>query len=162
MKATKPEVSQKHKEKKWKEAIKFLNEIVKVRIEPSSIHGVGVFAMRNIKKGEKLYMRYIPNLFDLPYEKFNKLRPEVAQLLVERWPTIVKGSKFLYPDTQMGSYLNHSSRPNYNAKQDMAIRDLAKGDEILEDYKKVEGWEKIYPWLTLKSQKSKKVNRNRG
>src|SRR3990167_9145218 len=109
---------------KQDEDIQFLNSIVKVRIMPSKIHGVGVFALRFIPKGTKLYADMFPQAFKIPYGSFGKLFPEVGQLLLERWPQIVNGSAFMFPDTKIQAYINHSEKPNYDAINDITLEDI--------------------------------------
>lgn len=139
-------VTKKHKENKYKQAIETLNTIVMTKLAPSTIHGVGVFAIRDIDKGEKMYMDAIFHSFDIPYKEFNKLRPEIAEQILERWPNISVGSHFLYPDTRISAYLNHSEDPNYDNKEDKAIRDIKIGEEITEDYRNIEG-KQVYKFL---------------
>lgn len=149
-KAPKPfTVSKAHKEKKLKDQIILLNEIVKIRLAPSPIHGIGVFALRDCKKGEKLYTDAIPHQFDLPYKRFNKLDPEIRDILLGHFPLIIEGSHFLYPVTKMSAYLNHDSNANYDAKEDKALRAIKKGEEVTEDYRLIKNWEKIFPFLVL-------------
>lgn len=124
-----------------------LNGRVKVRIGPSSIHGVGLIAIRNIRKGEMLFTDHIPVAYNLPYSEFHKLFPEVRQLLLERWPRILQGSIFFYPDTKLQAYCNHSNTPNYDSEHDVMLKDVKKGQEITENYRGILGWETIYPWL---------------
>ena len=63
-----------------------LNAEVKCHIKPSHIEGVGVFALRDIKKGEKMYC--LPNQFRkwyaVPYERLNELRPEIKEVVLAR------------------------------------------------------------------------------
>jgi SET domain-containing protein len=145
---TKPfKPTKKHIKTKLDEQVNLLNEIVKIKLAPSSIHGVGVFAMRDIKKGEKLYTDIIPHQFDLPYSMFKKLDPEISEILLGHFPLITKGSHFMYPVNKMSAYLNHSMRPNYDAISDEALEDIPKGKEITEDYRKIENWNIVFPWL---------------
>ena len=134
-------------EKKFRVQIQELNEYVLTYIAPSKIAGVGVFAMRDIKKGAKLYTDTAMRIYNLPIAYFEYLRPEIAKLLLERWPQIVNGSNFIYPDTRIQAFMNHSDDPNYNAVDDVALRDIAKGEEITEDYKKIQGYAQVFPWL---------------
>lgn len=145
MKITKKQIAE-----NIKVAIETLNEVVKVRVGVSSVHGVGLIAMRDIQKGEALNADAIPHAFDVPFKSFKKLRPEVRQLLLERWPHIVNGSPFLFPDTKLGAYLNHSNTPNYDAKTDLVLEDIKEGEEVFEDYRQIEGFEQVYPWLVQK------------
>lgn len=146
-KVPKVKITKIHKELKWKEAIKFLNDLVKIKIAPSSISGVGVVAIRDMKKGEQLYADSIPNAFDLPYKKLSLLRPEVKDILLSHWPNIVNGSMFLYPVTKMTAFMNHSENCNYDAKADKLLRDVKAGEEITENYKQIANWQKVFAWL---------------
>lgn len=135
------------KKKKLKIAIKLLNDIVKVKIAPSPIDGVGVFALRDLKKGEQMELDAIPHQFDVPFSMFNELRKDVREILLGFFPLIVGGSHFLYPVTRMTAFLNHSDNPNYDAKTDKILRNVKAGEELTEDYRQIEGWERVYPWL---------------
>src|SRR5215813_1230790 len=107
-----------------------LNSRVKLRIAPSKIHGVGIFAICDIVKGETLYADHMPEVYTFPYSSFGKLFPEVRQLILERWPRVVEGSQFIYPDARMLAYMNHSDDPNYDAELDLAVRDIKAGEEV--------------------------------
>ena len=124
-----------------------LNTYVKTKIAPSKIHGVGVFALRDIPKGQKLYADMMTKVYTLRYSSFGKLFPEVKEMLLERFPLIVNGSNFLYPDTRIVAFMNHSEKPNYNAKSDLVLVDIKEGDEITENYKNIEGWKIVFGWL---------------
>ncbi len=123
-------VTKKHKELKFNQAIDLLNDIVKIKLSPVSMEEIGVFAMREIKKGDKLYADAVPLAFDLPYSKFHRLRPEISKLLVSQWAEIVNGAPFLYPVTKMTAFIRHSDTPNYDAKVDKVLRKIKLGEEI--------------------------------
>ena len=135
-------------EKDQLEEIALLNERVLTRIAPSKVQGVGVFAMRDIPKGTILHADAAPHLYKLRYEHFDKLREEVRELLLERWPQVVNGSNFLYPDMRIKAFMNHSGEPNYSNSTDIVIKDIQKGEEIFEDYRVVPGYSQVYPFLT--------------
>jgi SET domain-containing protein len=139
--------TKKHKETKLKEQINLLHEVVKLKLAPSAIHGVGVHALRDIKKGEKLYTDIIPHQLDLPYSKFKHLDKDIRDILLGHFPLIIEGSHFMYPVTKMSAYLNHSNTPNYDAKEDKALKDIKKGEEVTEDYRSIPNYEKIFPWI---------------
>lgn len=145
-----PKVSKAHKEKKFKDQIILLNDIVKIRLAPSSIHGVGVFAMRDIKKGEKLYTDIIPHQFDLPYKYFNKLDKDIKDIILGHFPLIVSGSHFMFPVTKFSAFLNHSDDANYDAVNDRALKDIPVGAEITENYRLIKDFDKVFPWLVSK------------
>ena len=134
-------------QKKWKLAIKLLNEVVKVRIQPSPIHGVGVFAIRAIKEGEIMELDAIPHQFDVPFSMMKDIRKDAREIILGQFPAIAVGSHFLYPVTRMQAFLNHSDNPNYDGQADKTLRDVAKGEELTEDYRKIPGHDKVFPWL---------------
>jgi len=119
------------------EQIRELNETVKCTLKPSKIHGIGVFAIRDIKEGEKLnchseYQEWL----SIPYERFNEIREEVRNIILQRWPLVAEGSDFVHPndDARLISFMNHSDNPNYNPHTDTAIRGIIKDEEITENY----------------------------
>lgn len=122
-----------------------LNVIVKTRIAPSKIHGVGIFALRDITKGEKLY----GDRFARPYrlQKLDKLRPEVKELLLAYYPSIITGSPFIYPNCLLQTYMNHAEGPNYDGVTDMTLVDIKEGEEITENYRRIAGANDVFPWL---------------
>jgi len=143
-----------------------LNSIVLVRLAPSKVHGIGVFAIRDIPKGHRLWGDIYPQFFDLPYSHFGKLFPYVRQLILERWlgvaseHSLLGEGRFAYPDTLLRAYINHSDEPNYDPILDLSLRDIKEGEEIFEDYRVIPGWEEAHPWLLdNKTQEKKKVNR---
>lgn len=135
-----------------KDQIDELNMRVKTRLGPSPIHGVGVFALRDILKGQKLYAEDFPRLYTLPFSQFGKLFPEVSQYLLIKFPTIAAGSKFAYPDTRIQAYMNHADDPNYDNINDEALRDIKQGEELTEDYRNIPGWEVVHTWLLQKTE----------
>lgn len=124
-----------------------LNTYVKTYLAPSKIHGVGVFAMRDIPKGQKLHTDMSPRMYNLPHKEFKGLFPKIRKQLLERWPQVVNGSAFVYPDTRIQAFMNHATDANYDAVNDIALRDIAMDEEVTEDYTKIEGWEKVHTWL---------------
>lgn len=125
-----------------------LNTYVKCRVAPSKIHGVGVVAIREIGKDQRLYTDMIPEIFNFPFASFGKLFPAVRQILLERFPLVTKGSMFVWPDTRLQAYINHSDTPNYDPVKDITLRDIKEGEEITEDYKLIDGWEIAHgSWL---------------
>ena len=138
------------------EQINYLNSTVKVKIGQSKIHGVGIIAIMDIKKGSKLYCFpefYKRGLrwFTVPYGSRNKFFPEVRDLILERWPSIINGSHFLSPNDMVWliTFMNHGEGEdvNYDVATDTAIKDISCGEEVLENYKRMENWEKVFPFI---------------
>jgi SET domain-containing protein len=130
------------------DAVDRLNGQMKLYLAPSKVHGVGVFALRSISRGEKLYADEAPTVYKLPYSYFGKLFPEVRELLLSHNPHIINGSLFIFPTERWTAYLNHSEEQNYDIQSDMALTDIKKGEEIFENYKLIKGYAQIYPFLT--------------
>lgn len=128
--------------------INTLMKWVTVRLGKSDIHGIGVFAIRDLSEGTKLYMDIMPEIFKLPYKKLKNNTPEyVHQTILERWPLIANGSPFVYPDARYVAYCNHSDHANYDAKNDILLCDVKAGEEITEDYSLIDGAKDIYDFL---------------
>lgn len=124
-----------------------LNTRVKLRIAPSKTHGVGVFAIRDILKGEKLYADIVPFPYKVSPGNLGKLFPEVKELLLEQCPSVSLGSAFPFPTAILQAYINHSDDYNYDCRTDTSIRDISKGEEITENYRIIQGWREAHPWL---------------
>lgn len=133
-----------------------LNSEVRCTLKPSSIHGIGVFALRDIKQGERCYVspRMIPKFYNIPFGSLNKLWPYVKELVLARWASVCNGSVFCSPndDQHLLMFVNHAYDPdcNYDVITDTALKDIAKGEEITEDYRCMENYSKVYPWLSTK------------
>ena len=76
------------------------------------------------------------------------MKEEVRDILLGHWPQIVNGSHFLYPVTKMTAFINHSDDPNYDAKTDKLLKDVKQGEEITENYKLIENYQKVFAWLS--------------
>jgi hypothetical protein len=124
-----------------------LNTRVVVRIAPSPIHGVGIFAIRDLYKGQRLYMDALPEVYRITPGNLSKLFPEVKALLTERFPRLYVDSVCAYPDARYQAYCNHSEDYNYDCLTDTLIEDVKAGEEITENYRNIQGWQEAHPWL---------------
>jgi len=114
-----------------------LNEQVKCKLAPSKIHGVGVFAIRDIKEGEKMYcIGMVHKWYRIPYYEFQRLRPEIQELIIQRWPVARQNTPFLHPHSEawLLSFMNHSDDPNYDKFNDTALKDIKAKEEVTENY----------------------------
>jgi len=119
--------------------------LVRTRLAPSAIHGLGVFAAEPIARGTEVW-RFTPG-FDLD------LDPKALETLsahVREW-LLVYG--YLDPRLQRfilccddARFINHSAAPNLRpdfAREphgvDRALRDVAPGEELTVDYALVDG-----------------------
>lgn len=131
-----------------KKQLNTLNRWFTVELQPSDIHGIGVFAVKDLPKGTNLFMNIMPYPFHIPYKDLEDNVPEyVLEKIKGRWPNVTKGEAFVFPDARYLAYCNHSDKANYDAKTDVTLKDIKKGEEITEDYRLIDNYEKIYPWL---------------
>ena len=84
-----------------------INETVLATIKPSTIEGVGVFAVQDIKKGQKVFIRWQP--MGLLQTTLSKLLPDVRKIIEGRWPPVRDGYPFIHPheDANLISFMNH-------------------------------------------------------
>jgi len=102
---------------------------MKVIVKKSKIQGKGVFATRNIKKGEVV----------LKWDTSHRLKKTEVNELSEKEKNYVSYMNGKYVQMQVPEkYVNHSCEPNTHPKNhsDIAIRDIKKGEEITSDYSK--------------------------
>lgn len=123
---------------------------VKTIIKPSPIHGVGVFALFNVKKGDKLFCEptFRQRLFELDLDELD-IPNEIKAIIRNRWAYSVNDNKFMHPNDDVPPvfFMNHSEDPNYDFRTDTALRDIAKGEELTENYKLMPNYKKAYPFL---------------
>ena len=125
--------------------------LVPTRLAPSRIHGLGVFAVAPIAKGT-------------PVWRFEKgLDMEFAPDIAERFPEHVRAffSRYGYLDRNLNRlilcfddarFVNHSDAPNVATDYardphglDVALRDIAAGEELTMDYAGFEEAGALYP-----------------
>lgn len=115
------------------------------RIAPSPIHGVGVFAVRHIPKGVdpfRIGMRYPRDWLDIPPAELARAPLGVRRLLTSLFLLDDDGA-FRVPIlganlVDIGSYLNHSDRPNMRTADGhrfVARRRIRAGEELTVDYR---------------------------
>jgi SET domain-containing protein len=103
------------------------NHINDVIIGIGNLAGKGIYAARDFKKGE-VVIQY--NLRALTEEEYEKLPSSEQRFTHNHWGTI-----YLYSEPER--YVNHSDHPNTYQdlikKQDIAMRNIKKGEEITGD-----------------------------
>ncbi len=121
-------------------------------LKPSSVHGIGVFAIRDIPKGcKEIFSKNVGEWIKLPIADVEKL-PEHSRLMIETY-CVYDEQDYYVPDygfkvVDMVNYLNHSSDPNLVSVNDgeyfEAIKDIPAGAELFVNYGTivdVEGYE---------------------
>jgi len=126
-----------------KEALlKDLQQDTYVMIKPSPLHGIGVFAIRDIPKGTRdLFSQGVGEWIKLTIAEVEAL-PKHSRDLVENH-CLFDEDHYYVPDygfklVDLVVYLNHSDTPNVISINEgeyfEATRDIAAGEELLLDY----------------------------
>ena len=122
------------------EIIEKLNNTVYAKLESSDIQGVGVFAIRDIPKGQEITDININNIrkakpIVIKVEDFSKILPEVRELILDRM-LFERGEYFTFfspnVDACLRSFMNNAEDANSDGV--VALRDIKKGEEITENY----------------------------
>lgn len=127
------------------EVINHLTNNVKTEIAVSDLDGVGVFAIRDIKKGEQVFPVWDneTGIYIIPNERIGEIPNEVQKLLYKYFINeecgykiirLFKGMNFLFHGF---SYCNsaYPNIENVNIDNDgFALRNIKAGEEILEWY----------------------------
>jgi hypothetical protein len=127
------------------EVIKHLSTNVKTKLSVSPIDGVGVFAIRDIKKGEDVFpiWDYDSGIYLIPNDRLNEIPSEIFELLDMYFINeecgykiirLFKGFNFTFHGF---SYCNSAYQTKYtkNISDDgIALMDIKAGEEILESY----------------------------
>ena len=118
-----------------------LRDDVYCKLGVSGIHGIGVFAIRDIPKGTAPLRSMVSN----KGIKFSRIElkkvPSSVRKHLSRFCLVEKGRVFA-PEIGLNAvnvsiYLNHSKKPNlrFDDKDVLrAVRDIERGDELTIDY----------------------------
>jgi len=111
-------------------------------LKPSPLHGIGVFSITAIPKGErKIFSDHESEWIEISKEEVDAL-PQHARDLVENH-CLFNETHYYVPEYgfkifDLVVYLNHSDQPNLISINDgeffEAIRDISPGEELLIDY----------------------------
>lgn len=127
------------------ELLQELSHDTYITLKPSPVHGIGVFALRNIPKGcRNIFSKNIGEWIKLPIKDVEML-PEHSRNLVETY-CLYDDDHYFVPDygfklMDMVNYLNHSSSPNIVSVNDgeyfEALEDIEAGQELLVNYQHI-------------------------
>jgi len=110
------------------------------RLMLSPIHGVGVFAIRDIPKGTNIFADDHSKMVWIDKQRLKDLDPEMKRLYEDF--AVRKGQKYGCPDSfnnlTPAWYLNESKEhPNVQCTSDyefLTLQDIKKGEELTVDY----------------------------
>jgi hypothetical protein len=124
----------------------------------SSIHGVGVFARRDIPRGTAWWHAREEDVLVITRPQHEALRASMHTDTIKAFmDTIVFYAYYLVEEDVLvfcldnARYVNHSDTPNSTVGDDknpfrsVALRDIGKGEEIVENYR---GYGRC-PWATM-------------
>ncbi len=123
----------------------------KIYVGKSQLHGMGIFALRKIKKGEIVGIVQGPKMFKVNRNIRDALsNPDWVGFKMHNWVDPIPPYK----------YLNHSCNPNIaikGFKTLIAIRDIKKEEEITIDYSIIEADPLWYMKCTCKEKKCRGI-----
>jgi SET domain-containing protein len=115
--------------------------MVETELRPSPIHGVGVFLVHPVRKGDLIWR--FDSRVDRVYTpaEIASLPPHV-QAYLDVYCTWHEGSGLFVLCGDNGRFVNHSEAPTTVSNaisfgDDHAVRDLAAGEEITSDYRTI-------------------------
>lgn len=119
-----------------------LNNNTFVRLRPSTVEGIGVFAIVDIKKGQRnIFSNDKSEWIKIPKEEIGLL-PVHSKDLVENF-CLYDADNYYVPEygfkiVDLVIFLNHADQPNVRSINDgedfEALRDIAAGEELFLDY----------------------------
>ena len=113
-----------------------------IALQPSGIHGIGVFAITGIPAGcHTIFSKSSGGWIELSFTEVEQLPAHVKGIIETYF--LFDEEKYFLPDhgckvMDMANYLNHSSEPNISSENEgdyfVALRDIKKGEELFVDY----------------------------
>jgi len=127
-------------ERRWKEEeVKLPHEGVMARLGRSPKHGVGVFAIRSVRRGTKIFSGDIDEMIWIKKEELGRLPRKVRQLYEDF--AVLKDERYGCPVSfnrlTPSWYSNHSKDPNVFCDENydfVALRNIKPGEELTVDY----------------------------
>lgn len=114
---------------------------VYARLAPSRIHGIGVFAIRNIKKGTPVFLGDDDEIVWKKKEELKRLPGSIRRLYEDFCIIRSNGSVYGCPRNfnllTVAWYLNESKKPNVGCNEAYhfrALRNIRSGEELTVDY----------------------------
>ncbi len=114
--------------------------LIKTKVAPSGIHGMGLFATEFIPRGTSIW-RFLPGFdHDFSPEQFEAL-PKLARDHTRWFCFVSKDDGHVILSGDHACFINHHSTPNTGAPAEasepvttVALRDIAAGEEITCNY----------------------------
>lgn len=115
--------------------------MVDTELRPSPIHGLGVFLLQPVKKGDLIW-RFDARIDRVYTPDEIATLPAQVQAYLETYCTWHESTGLYVLCGDNGRYFNHSDTPNTVSNgvsfgEDHAARDLAAGEELTSDYRTI-------------------------
>lgn len=133
-----------------KELLNELRNSSKIMLKPSAVHGIGVFSIAPIKKGERnIFSNNNQHWIPISNEEMNSL-PLHSKQLIENY-CLYDETQYFVPEEglkilDLVVFLNHRESPNIisieGGIQFEALRNIEPGEELFIDYGTIVGEEK--------------------
>lgn len=120
--------------------------LVKTKVQPSKIHGLGLFADEFIVKG-KIIWRFKKGIDSAWVKKEFKRLPKIVKDFIKRYGYASSDTGRYVLGFDNDCFVNHSLNPNTKpSKQIMddgeramvAVKNIKRGEEITHDYREIE------------------------
>lgn len=127
--------------------LEFLQKGLKTHIRPSLIHGVGLFALDPIRKGDNPFIKWEgeTDYYTLTYDEYSQLTPSVVSYILRSFGNnitdssrdisfkLTKGCNFLFSEPL--ALLNTGGKNgSIDCTTGIALKDIEEGSEVLSNY----------------------------
>lgn len=112
---------------------------IKYKLKASDLHGIGLFADQDIKKGELIYTASPVLDVNISEEQFGEL-DEKEKKEVQYWGFYIESEKLWHVDFDVSRFVNHSfdatvtQDKNYTDAYLIAAKDVKFGEELTQNY----------------------------
>ncbi|MBI1862741.1 SET domain-containing protein-lysine N-methyltransferase [Candidatus Microgenomates bacterium] len=122
--------------------LEYLENRLYVCAQPSPIHGIGVFAVRDIPKGvDPFQSNYEEDTIEFTRKELNHLPPRIMKM-IEDYCAEDQGKYHIptigFNPIELGRYINHSKTPNTATDKDgwhfVTLKEIKAGEELVVDF----------------------------
>lgn len=121
---------------------------IKYKLKTSNLHGIGLFTDQEIQKGQLIYTASPLLDVDITQKQFDSLN-EKEKAEIKWWGFFDEASDKWHVDFDVSKFINHSYNPTVTQDPDhqeaylVATRNLAKGEELTQNYLEFESEEDL-------------------
>lgn len=121
---------------------------IKYKLDKSKLHGIGLFAQENLKKGQLIYTASPLLDVNISQKQFDSLN-EKEKGEIRYWGFWDEPNKVWHVDFDNSKFINHSftptltQDPRYKDAYLITTRDVKKGEELTQNYLEFESEEDL-------------------